>query len=351
MDYYLVEHVVYQYLLPAVCIPGVCAAALSAVIFARMRQTSLEVLLCGLSIFDVLLLTCTLLIYPAIHSCGQQENQMNSLVCHFFWKSALLTFPISVIAQTGSVWTCVAVTLDRFIAVSYPIRKRVLCTPNTSLAVLLGVTFFSVIFKIPAFLEIQLNEAGVLVDTDLRKNQLYQKIYMTYLYTAIIVVVPWTIIIVLNVIVIRKVRIAYQIQANMTLCRPNNSRCRREEGERKVTVMATVMTGIFILCNIPPTLCNSVESFLPDLKQNFRPIIPLSNLLVCVNSASNMLIYCVFNQKFRRAVIKIFRKNKGLDKGRLPSRREESKTMMRESSTTAILVNDKLITRTTMNSF
>ncbi|PIO59887.1 hypothetical protein TELCIR_18636, partial [Teladorsagia circumcincta] len=57
-----------------ICIPGVAAAALSAVVFAKMRRSSLEVLLCGLSLFDVLVLLSTLLIYPAMNACQNEPN-------------------------------------------------------------------------------------------------------------------------------------------------------------------------------------------------------------------------------------------------------------------------------------
>lgn len=67
--------------------------------------------------------------------------------------------------------------------------------------------------------------------------------------------------------------------------------------------MATVMTGIFIICNIPPGINYLVDRYSKNAL--YRQRIPLSNLLVCVNSASNMMIYCVFNSRFRRAAIKL----------------------------------------------
>ncbi|KHJ96036.1 7 transmembrane receptor [Oesophagostomum dentatum] len=239
--------------------------------------------------------------------------QTNSRVCHFFWTSTLVAYPLSLIAQagtftgaivhpfSGSVWTCVAITFDRFIAVFFPIKKRVWATPTTSLFVICGVTLFSVLFKLPAFFEITLNEHGQITPSSLRLNANYQLYYMTYMYLIFILLIPWTVIIVLNGVVIQKVREAYQTHKRLT----QSTRGRRETDERKMTVMTIVMTGIFVLCNIPPAINNIIESYAPQYRDRYRHRIPLSTLLVCVNSASNILIYCWFNQQFRRSVFRL----------------------------------------------
>ncbi|WKY04524.1 hypothetical protein Q1695_005494 [Nippostrongylus brasiliensis] len=285
-----------------ICVPGVAAAALSAVVFAKMRHSSLEVLLCGLSLFDVLVLSSTLLIYPAMNACQNEPDPIDSRVCHFFWRSTLIAYPLSLIAQAGSVWTCVAIAFDRFIAVFFPIKKRYWATPHTSTTIICGVALFSVLFKLPAFFEIVLNESGQIMPSALRLDPTYQLIYMTYMYLIFILLLPWTAIIVLNAIVINKVREAYRTHEQLT---QSNTRGRRDADERKMTVMTIVMTGIFVLCNIPPAINNIIESYAPQYREMYRHRIPLSTLLVCVNSASNILIYCWFNRQFRRTVFRI----------------------------------------------
>uniref|UniRef100_A0A0N4WU86 G_PROTEIN_RECEP_F1_2 domain-containing protein n=1 Tax=Haemonchus placei TaxID=6290 RepID=A0A0N4WU86_HAEPC len=229
---------------------------LSAIVFAKMRHTSLEVLLCGLSLFDVLVLSSTLFIYPAMNACQNEPD------------------PVS------SVWTCVVIAFDRFIAVFFPIKKRVWATPQTSTTVICGVAIFSLLFKLPAFFEIVLNESGQITPSSLRLDPTYQLIYMTYMYVIFILLIPWTSIIVVNAIVIQKVREAYRTHKQLT---QSNTRTRRDVDERKMTVMTIVMTGIFVLCNIPPAINNIIESYAPQYREMYRHRIPLSTLLVCVN--------------------------------------------------------------------
>ncbi|EGT59900.1 hypothetical protein CAEBREN_22944 [Caenorhabditis brenneri] len=278
-------------------------AVMSAVVFAKLRNSSLEVLLCGLSLFDVVLLTSSIMIYPSMHQCStihEPSERHKSTVCHFFWRVTVFIFPLSLIAQAGSVWTYVAVTVDRFIAVSFPIQRRVWSTRHNSLIVLVIITVISALFKLPSFFEVELDRNGEVIPTDLRKNEFYIEFYLFYLYVAFIQVIPWTIIIALNAVIIRKVRLAYRAQEVMIHGKLNT---KREDAERKVTVMATVMTTIFIVCNIPPGLNYWVDQY--SKTPVYRQRIPLSNVMVCVNSASNMLIYCVFNVRFRRAALKL----------------------------------------------
>ncbi|KAF1758340.1 hypothetical protein GCK72_014798 [Caenorhabditis remanei] len=306
-----------------VCIPGIVAAVLSAIVFAKLRHSSLEVLLCGLSLFDVVLLTSSIMIYPSMHQCSMIHEpservileslqwkgpliifsfQHNSFVCHFFWKVTVFIFPLSLIAQAGSVWTYVAVTVDRFIAVSFPIKRRVWSTRSNSLTVLVVITLICTFFKLPSFFEVRLDHNGEVVPTELRKNQFYIEFYLFYLYVTFIQLIPWTIIIFLNAIIIHKVRLAYRAQEVM-IHNSGKMNSKREDAERKVTVMATVMTMIFIFCNIPPGINYLVDRY--SKTDLYRQRIPLSNVLVCVNSASNMMIYCVFNVRFRRAALKL----------------------------------------------
>uniref|UniRef100_A0A0K0DG77 G_PROTEIN_RECEP_F1_2 domain-containing protein n=1 Tax=Angiostrongylus cantonensis TaxID=6313 RepID=A0A0K0DG77_ANGCA len=188
--------------------------------------------------------------------------------------------------QLGSVWTCVVITCDRFIAVFFPIKKRVWATPTTSMIVIYYHTYcyevvrFSVLFKLPAFFEIVLNESGQIMPSSLRLDSTYQLIYMTYMYVICILLLPWIIIIVLNGVVIQKVRQAYRTHEQLT---QSKTRGRRDVDERKLTVMTVVMTGIFVLCNIPPAINNIIESYAPQYREKYRQRIPLSTLLVCVN--------------------------------------------------------------------
>uniref|UniRef100_A0A914BV59 G-protein coupled receptors family 1 profile domain-containing protein n=1 Tax=Acrobeloides nanus TaxID=290746 RepID=A0A914BV59_9BILA len=152
----------------------------------------------------------------------------------------------------------------------------------------------------PSIFELQLDECGKLVSTDLRKNDLYILIYNTYGYLLLLIVIPWTIMIILNVYVIRAVHTAYKLRRSMT-----KTVGRVDEKERRCTIMALVMLSTFIVFNLLAGINNVVEAF-TDQSHQYRFRIPIGNLLVCFNSASNILIYSIFGRKFRRVCVQLF---------------------------------------------
>ncbi|CAJ0574589.1 unnamed protein product, partial [Mesorhabditis spiculigera] len=165
---------------------------------------------------------------------------------------------------------------------------------------LAAVTGFSILYKLPAFFEIQLDDQGQMVPTALRYNPTYQLYNNVVAYSILMLVIPWTIIIILNFIVILRVREAYGNRCSMAQHSVRRSIRKRDDAERRCTLMAVVMISLFFLCNFPSLINNFIETLSDGLI--FRHRIPISNLLVCVNSATNILIYCVFNRKFRRAI-------------------------------------------------
>ncbi|KAE9420964.1 hypothetical protein Angca_000258, partial [Angiostrongylus cantonensis] len=183
-------------------------------------------------------------------------------VCHFFWRSTLVAYPLSLIAQAGTIRTLTPVVLGPKMVLSLK------CVGSYYHTYCYEVVRFSVLFKLPAFFEIVLNESGQIMPSSLRLDSTYQLIYMTYMYVICILLLPWIIIIVLNGVVIQKVRSISQL---------SDITC------HLLTVMTVVMTGIFVLCNIPPAINNIIESYAPQYREKYRQRIPLSTLLVCVN--------------------------------------------------------------------
>ncbi|KAF8371428.1 frpr-8 [Pristionchus pacificus] len=270
-----IAYVIRLYLFPLVCIPGCVTAALSCTIFFRMRRSSLDVLLFGLSLFDVLVLTCSLFMYPPMAECIRQENEFSqnsnntdpskTWVCQYFWKATLVLYPVSNIAQVGSVWMCVAVAVDRFLAVSLPMRRITFCTPANAAVAVSAITMFSVLYRIPAAFEVTLKEDGRLTQTDLGQNEIRQ---------------------------------ACQARTVLTNQKPRSER--REEAERRMTIMSVVVAALFIITSFPVALINILENYFRFSSEVF---VAAANLLVCCNSANNMIIYIVFNRKFRLFII------------------------------------------------
>uniref|UniRef100_A0A915PHH2 G-protein coupled receptors family 1 profile domain-containing protein n=1 Tax=Setaria digitata TaxID=48799 RepID=A0A915PHH2_9BILA len=224
-----------------------------------------------------------------------KRQQQQGAVCEFFWKTTLVSYPISLAAQTSSVWTCVAITVDRYLAIKYPLQTRMWCSTSRAKLVLSVIATVSFVYKLPSLFELTLDECGRLAPTPLRTNGLYIVLYNTYGYLLLLIIIPWTTMIVLNVIVIRAVQQAYRIRRSLM-----NRTTNLDEKERRCTIMAFAMILTFIACNLMAGINQIIEAFFAEYSHIFRLRLPIGNLLVCVNSASNIFIYSIFGRKFRR---------------------------------------------------
>ncbi|CAG9530431.1 unnamed protein product [Cercopithifilaria johnstoni] len=225
----------------------------------------------------------------------RKKRLQQGVVCEFFWKTTLVSYPISLAAQTSSIWTCVAITVDRYLAVKYPLQTRVWCSTSRAKLVLSIIATVSFVYKSPSLFELTLDECGRLTPTSLRTNGLYIVLYNTYGYLLIMIIIPWTTMIVLNVIVIRSIQQAYRIRRSLTTRTRN-----LDDSERHCTLMAFVMILTFIVCNLLAGINQIIEAFFAEYSHFFRLRLPIANVLVCVNSASNIFIYSIFGRKFRR---------------------------------------------------
>uniref|UniRef100_A0A0R3RWF1 G_PROTEIN_RECEP_F1_2 domain-containing protein n=1 Tax=Elaeophora elaphi TaxID=1147741 RepID=A0A0R3RWF1_9BILA len=73
------QHIIYTTALPLVCICGIFAASICVIIFTRPQmRSSLNIYLAGLSFFDLILLLVSLLIYPPMQICLQNNKKKMS---------------------------------------------------------------------------------------------------------------------------------------------------------------------------------------------------------------------------------------------------------------------------------
>ena len=86
-------------------------------------------------------------------------------------------------------------SVERYCGICYPLQSRI--RGNRRLIIyLLPVILFSLTFNLPKFLEINPNME---VDFEFSNNMLYNKIYKQYMELLITVIIPWIILVYLNV--------------------------------------------------------------------------------------------------------------------------------------------------------
>uniref|UniRef100_A0A0K0FE35 FMRFamide receptor (inferred by orthology to a D. melanogaster protein) n=1 Tax=Strongyloides venezuelensis TaxID=75913 RepID=A0A0K0FE35_STRVS len=296
-----IQNIIYLYTLPITGTFGILAAIICVIVFTRPQmKCSLNVYLAGLSFFDLILLSTSIIIYPLLAGCTSQGSIE---VCRVFAKLTLIFYPISLMAQVASVYTCVAITVDRFLAVKYPLKMRMWCSASKATFIVICIGIGSILFRIPSYFENTLGECGLYVQTKFAKNKYYYAFYHLYGQLFYLFIIPWAVMIVLNVTVVYEVHTAYKIRQQL-----GTRQACVDDGERRCTIMAAAVLLTFMVFNLPTVLNSFIDVYFGvSRKVTYfdRARVPVANMLICFNSASNLIIYSIFGRKFRRVFVKL----------------------------------------------
>ncbi len=117
-----IQFAIYGLIVPVITVSGMLANFVSIIIFKRPSMRSVvNTYLAGLSCFDLAVLLFAMVLYPSMSYCLSLHMQA---ACTVFKYGALIVYPMSLAARFGSVWSCVFITIDRFIAVAFPLQRR-----------------------------------------------------------------------------------------------------------------------------------------------------------------------------------------------------------------------------------
>ena len=96
---------------------------------------------------------------PAVHTYTQQW--FGYYFCHIFPYITPWVYPVGMIAQTGSVYLTICVTIERYVAVCLPLKARYLCTFGRAKIYVAGVGFGAVLYNLPRIWEGNQNEISI----------------------------------------------------------------------------------------------------------------------------------------------------------------------------------------------
>ncbi|KAK8718874.1 hypothetical protein OTU49_014403 [Cherax quadricarinatus] len=246
-----------------------------------------------------MIVTTTSILMFGLTEIGEYTKTITWYTEGVFQRVTPFVFPLALIAQTGSVYLTVTVTVERYIAVCRPLRARSLCTYGRAKIYVISVAFFSIIYNIPRFWEVSYQEcymngekSSFVVASELRLNQYYIEIYIMWMYLIVMYLVPFLSLIVFNFFIYQKVRAANLERQHMS---------RLQQKEISLAVMLLVVVTVFFVCNVLAFIINILEL----LNITIGLLTMASNLLVTINSSVNFIIYCIFSKRFRKLFLKM----------------------------------------------
>jgi hypothetical protein len=75
--------------------------------------------------------------------------QFQGYYWHIYPYAVPFVYPVALIAQTGSAYLTMAVTMERYIAVCWPLRARSLCTIGRAKTAVGVVTGCAITYNVP----------------------------------------------------------------------------------------------------------------------------------------------------------------------------------------------------------
>ncbi|XP_055607472.1 FMRFamide receptor-like [Uranotaenia lowii] len=285
---------------------GILGNILSMVILSRPQmRSSINYLLIGLARCDTIVILTSMLLFglPAIYP------YTGYLFYYYYVIHPVISpvvFPLAMTAQTASVYLTLTVTLERYVAVCHPLRARALCTYGRARIYVIVILIFSLLYNMPRFWEVTVSPidhpdyagAYCVSASSLRTHSLYIKVYVHWMYTVFIYLLPFSAISFFNIMIYRQVRKANRERQRLS---------RSEKREIGLATMLICVVIVFLMCNLPAMVTNIMEAVYDDINDY---LVKTSNLLVTINSSVNFIIYVIFGEKFKRIFLLLFCKSR-----------------------------------------
>lgn len=349
-NYITFELVVHGFLVLFVGTIGIIGNIFCLLVLCRpSMRNSINCLFIGLAAIDILLILSAFVMFslPAFQVYVEHKFMWN--VIDVYQYTTPFVYPIAMITQTASVYMTLTIALERYLVVCLPLKSRSICTYGRAKRCVFTVVVFSFCYNVTRFLEYSFEtivideERGITVtflqSTDLRENLLYISIYINWLYMVFMCLVPFSVLFLVNL------RIAWGIrQARMERSRIS----RTQRNEESLAIMLMVIVFIFIACNTPAMISNTMETFQIQAVK----LTQISNLLIVFNSSTSIFIYTAFSRKFRRILLQMCHRKRPEDDVLFRWKAEEGPNLTRNRSTRTISARRaRILTATTSLEF
>ncbi|CAF0918958.1 unnamed protein product [Rotaria sordida] len=331
------RHVLYvQYILggwisSVVVLFGIFSNGLSILVLgnSRMRYLSTNIYLLALSIVNLV----WLMLYFGVNSfrftlivpkfLANRDEDAYHGYDDYVQRFSPYIVPLMNTLQLCSIYYTVAVSLDRFLYLSYGLQAETICNVRNSLRIIAIITISSTLFILPHWfkhrVELTDNNRVQLKLTSIGDNELFRKIIHIWLYIPVVYAVPFLLLIFINFFTIKLLRKFYlnrrrHLNLTSALSTQNN-----EQRERGITSMLIGVVLLFFICRFPMLInhifetklsltsyddhenksSHSNKNMLYDKCRSRRLFNTTVNFLQTINASANLFFYYIFGENFR----------------------------------------------------
>ena len=276
---------------PIICIFGMTGNVMSIIVMSQKQMTSsTNTYLFALALSDLIKLFCDFLYFTVIllfqisPKSGNKAYGMLYPYAHYIFNASLCV----------SAWLIVSVAMERYVYVCHPTKVKFYCSIHRARTISFSVFIVMSVLAIPYAMRYKTienynNSTGEIeydvIVTSLWENVLFEQIF-TWFQNLMRSIIPLVILIILNACILYGLR----------RCRVLRSKATKKH---RITTMLVTVILVFLVCITPDTIMSTFFG-LGYSEENYlaRGIREITDLLLLINSASNFVIYCIFNTIF-----------------------------------------------------
>lgn len=281
-----------------ICLLGLVGNIISFVVLLNaFRRSTMFFVLRAVAVSDTLFLLCVFIIQTVVNVYSKtgwlQWCQTYRAYIQFY------VWPVMLTTQMSTVWLTVLVSLERYVAICFPLKAAVVCTMTKARRAVAAIYVVSIVYNIPRYFEMRVNQDLQLERTAVGSSPLYRYFYSCALYSLCLYFVPLLLLVFLNVRLVMALRRGKKQWQSLQF---------RQKKEQNLTVIPLTIVLVFFICGSPALTVNVIDSISPQVfaQTIFLNLMLVGNFLVVLNSASNFVIYCLLGKKFRSKLTQLF---------------------------------------------
>jgi hypothetical protein len=314
--YVNVYNTLYRCGLPFICVCGFVGNVMNLIILAgkrvqhslRRMERSANIGLIALAVADMSF--CISAFPSTFLPLDYQFDTKGFLVYYACYCAAVINIFIFT-----STWLTVTMSMERYLAISHPLKSRNIITlPRTKIVIIL-VYILSALFNIPVFWRYTVKER-------LCFNQTYYMVEplnildenFDHAYRALWAVlgnfVPLFLLLVCNVGLMRQIHKSYAMrrQMNGNAGIHHHSHTDQETNNRITITLIAIVVMFLVLVAPSEVLKHAVILFFGNLNHNYTYLTCeiITNLMQTINFSTNFILYCIINPSFRKTMKEMF---------------------------------------------
>ena len=303
----------------SLCVFGIVGNILTLMVFSKYNTSSSDLktkssatlLLSGLAISDMILLLTLLIVKPVPSFVSFTKILTGLDFVSFFAFLFVYGWACVNLAQSINSWIIVVVTVHRFIAILFPHKAAVHCTYKKAKLHLIMVTLVVCVYEFASFFDRKIVKFSgsnnktyyIPLHSDHSFNYWYQIIYKTTSYYIIMYIIPWILLAVITVFLVRAVR-----QAKKFRCQMGTNQSDNTDDITKSLIAVVVMS---LVCRPWEPIRRLIEAMLgrqPGCGHYYFYYEEFPALTTVINSSVNFILYCLFTKRFPETLKEFFRK-------------------------------------------